>query len=45
MAQTDKGQKFIRVLAHEREQGDKTIKVPAHMRSTPKTSDGPAKKK
>jgi len=45
MAQTDKGQKFIRVPAHEREQGGNTVKVPAHVRSTPKTSDGPAKKK
>lgn len=45
MAQTDKGQKFIRVPAHTREQDGTTVKVPAHVRSTPRTSDGPGKKK
>jgi hypothetical protein len=45
MAQTDDGKKFIRVPAHTREQGGETVKVPAHIRSTPKTSDGPGKKK
>ena len=40
MAQTEKGQKFIRVPQHTREQDGKTITVPAHVRSTPNTSGG-----
>lgn len=40
MAQTDKGQKFNRIPAHTKKDG---TKVAAHVRSNPKTSDGPAK--
>lgn len=35
MAQTEKGQKFIRVPAYTRTYHGKTITVPAHVRSTP----------
>ena len=40
MAQTEKGQKFIRVPKHTRKQDGKIITVPAHVRSTPNTSGG-----
>lgn len=35
MAQTEKGQKFIRVPAYTRHYQGKTVHVPAHVRSTP----------
>ena len=41
MAQTDKGKKKVYVHEHKKDDG---TKVPAHYRSTPKTSDGPKKK-
>lgn len=44
MAQTKDGRKYNDIPAHTRKQDGKTIEVPAHRRSNPKTSTGPAKK-
>lgn len=41
MAQTDKGQKFNRIAPYKKADGT-TVK--GHVRSNPKTSDGPAPK-
>lgn len=43
MAETKKGNKIVVVEPHERKQGGKTIEVPKHDRSTPKTSKGKEK--
>jgi hypothetical protein len=43
VAETKKGTKWIGVPAYTRKQDGQTIKVPAHDRSTPHTSKGPAK--
>jgi hypothetical protein len=45
MAQTDKGQKFIKIPAHTRETPNGPVKVAPHIRSTPRTSDGVKKGK
>jgi hypothetical protein len=42
MAQTNDGKKKVYVHPHTKEDG---TKVPPHYRSTPRTSDGPSKKK
>lgn len=44
MAQTKQGQKYNRIPAYTRQVDGKTIIVPAHVRSNPSTSKGPAKK-
>jgi hypothetical protein len=43
MAETEKGNKFVVVPAYERVQDGKTVTVPKHDRSTPKTSKGRGK--
>lgn len=43
MAETKKGNKFVEVGPYAQKQGGKTIKVPKHDRSTPKTSAGKSK--
>jgi len=45
LAETSKGNKFVVVPAYTRKEGGKTISVPKHDRSTPRTSKGPAKGK
>lgn len=40
MAQDSKGRKFNRIPEHTRKVGGKTITVPEHIRSNPKTSTG-----
>lgn len=42
MAQTNDGKKKVYVHPHTKDDG---TKVPPHYRSTPRTSDGPSKKK
>ena len=32
---TEKGTKFVRIPAYTKQVGDKKVKVPAHVRSTP----------
>ncbi len=45
MAETSKGNKWVVVPAYTRKDGGKTIHVPQHDRSTPKTSTGKPKGK
>jgi hypothetical protein len=44
MAETSKGNKFVKVPAYVRKEDGKTIRVPAHDRSTPDTSKGKKEK-
>jgi hypothetical protein len=43
MAETKKGNKIVVVPAYTRKQDGKTIQVPKHDRSTPRTSKGKGK--
>jgi hypothetical protein len=43
LAETKKGNKFVVVEPYTRKQDSKTINVPKHDRSTPKTSGGKGK--
>lgn len=43
LAETEKGKKFVPVKPYDRQQDGKTIHVPRHDRSTPKTSHGKTK--
>lgn len=40
MAETSKGKKEVYVHPHTKTEAGKTVKVPAHYRSTPHTSKG-----
>lgn len=45
MAETKRGKKFVVVEPYSYKRDGKTVHVPKHDRSTPKTSKGPAKNK
>lgn len=44
VAETSKGNKFVKVPAYDRKQDGHTVHVPAHDRSTPDTSKGKKEK-
>lgn len=44
MAETKRGKKFVVVEAYSVKRNGKTVRVPKHDRSTPRTSKGPKAK-